>query len=412
MWRLTVEEGHVPWCDRCEWQLDAYENRPRYHWPWNTFFKFDHRYGFRLDRRMVAEVIAGRPATSAAEWLLRLVSLVLYLSVAAIAGMGLWLIVAFHNGPAVLGALILFGIAYAFRPRLGRLKPVIQGTYKLSPAKYPAFFGMLERIAAATGTRVPDWVVMDTDWNAMTTVVGLRRKRVLRIGFPLWIALRPQERVALLGHELGHLAHEDSLRYLLIEPALTYFGRLARAVKPPSRYVELDGLSGLFLLLWRIAGGLLALLLSMIHLVLNILGARQGRKAELYADYLAAKAAGTRSAADLVDALSSIEILDQYVNHNPPPGKVAAAWREKTGIARDRAADRLPRLRQLSIRNDASLFASHPAPGRRHQALLKAPYQDPGVVVTEAEAERIDLELAPIAEAIGAQWREAAKYWD
>lgn len=409
---LLQDDSHSPWCERCEWQLDSYENRPDYGWPWNTFARLDHKYGFRLDKAMIGEVVTGKPKTSASEWLLRLVSLVLMLGVAAVAGVGVWLIVAFHNGPAIMGAVVTFAIAYVFRPRFGRLKPKIQGTYRLAPDRYPAFFGMLGRIAEATGTAMPDWVVMDTDWNAWTNVVGLRRQRVLRIGFPLWIALRPQERVALLGHEMGHFANEDSARSLLITPALTYFGRLARTVKPPGGHIVLEGISGLFLLAWRLIGGLLALVLSMVHLGLNVIGARQGRRDELYADHLAAKAGGTSAAVDLVDALCTIGILAPFVNHNPPPGRVARSWREKTEIARDRAAGTLDIRRQLTIRSHASLFASHPAPGRRHQALLKAPYQDAAVVVTEAEAERIDAELSPIAEAIAKEWREHPRYAD
>ncbi|HZM81664.1 MAG TPA: hypothetical protein VFC19_38575 [Candidatus Limnocylindrales bacterium] len=82
---LVTAEGHSPWCTRCEWKLDAYENRPAYDWPWNTFAKLDHKYGFRVDRAMAGEVVTGKPRPSASEWLLRLVSLLLMLGVAAIA---------------------------------------------------------------------------------------------------------------------------------------------------------------------------------------------------------------------------------------------------------------------------------------------------------------------------------------
>jgi hypothetical protein len=126
----VTAEGHSPWCGQCEWQLDAYEHRHAYAWPWNVFAKLDHKYGFRLDRIMAGAVVTGQPGAGASEWLLRLVSLALILCVAAIAGLGVWLIVAFHNGPAVIGALALFGIAYVFRPRLGRLKPLLKAAYQ------------------------------------------------------------------------------------------------------------------------------------------------------------------------------------------------------------------------------------------------------------------------------------------
>lgn len=91
---------------------------------------------------------------------------------------------------------------------------------------------------------------------------------------------------------------------------------------------------------------------------------------ELYAITWPPRRRGTRAAADLVDALSTIGILQPYIDHNPPPGKVARAWQEK--ISRGLADGDLPVLRQLTIRAEASLFASHPAPGRRYQVLLGA----------------------------------------
>ncbi|MBM0239597.1 hypothetical protein JNW88_25080 [Micromonospora sp. ATA32] len=46
------------------------------------------------------------------------------------------------------------------------------------------------------------------------------------------------------------------------------------------------------------------------------------------------------------------------------PGRARAPTR-----ARSATADRLPLLRQLSVRDQVSLFASHPPAGLRHQML-------------------------------------------
>ena len=55
---------------------------------------------------------------------------------------------------------------------------------------------------------------------------------------------------------------------------------------------------------------------------------------------------------------------------------------------------RLPRLRQLSMREQASLFRTHPPAGLRSQMTASRPQTSAKVVLTESDALRIDQELA------------------
>ncbi|HEY7296021.1 MAG TPA: M48 family metalloprotease [Dehalococcoidia bacterium] len=48
--------------------------------------------------------------------------------------------------------------------------------------------------------------------NAAFGRMGWRRRRVLLLGQPLPLTLDSQERVALLGHELGHGVNGDAVR--------------------------------------------------------------------------------------------------------------------------------------------------------------------------------------------------------
>jgi hypothetical protein len=59
-----------------------------------------------------------------------------------------------------------------------------------------------------------------------------------------------------------------------------------------------------------------------------------------------------------------------------------------------------PMVRQHSIRVRASLLASHPTPGRRHQWLSGLPVTLPAVVLDPATAARVEQEMAPYAEAM------------
>jgi heat shock protein HtpX len=68
------------------------------------------------------------------------------------------------------------------------------------------------------------------------------------------------------------------------------------------------------------------------------------------------------------------------------------------GSVRGRHIDSMPARRQLSMRTDASVFADHPAAGRRHQWLSSQPALAPGLLVEEAAGVRLEQEIAPYAE--------------
>ena len=158
------------------------------------------------------------------------------------------------------------------------------------------------------------------------------------------------------------------------------------------------GLAAVPYLAWKLAGGALSLLLWWIHLGLNVVGARDSRRVELRADALAMQAAGSAAATDMIDVAASVPTLSGYVQHHVPTGEAGDAWRRFLLIVREREADGLPMRRQLSIRRQASLFASHPTPGRRHEWMTNQPPREPAIRVEATAATRIEREIKPYAE--------------
>jgi Zn-dependent protease with chaperone function len=222
---------------------------------------------------------------------------------------------------------------------------------------------------------------------------------VLILGVPLLLALTPQQLVALVGHELGHLKYEDNRRRLLLQPAATFFGRLARVVKPPHHTaISPFPFVAFALVIWQLGGGLIYLLLAGVHVSIRSAMAAQDRAIELRADLMAAQAAGTAAAAEMLDTLTLVPIISGYLQHHVEPGEAAVRWRRYMGSVRERHADSLPARRQLSMRTDASVLADHPAAGRRHQWLSAQPASAPGLLVEEAAGVRLEQEIAPYAE--------------
>ncbi|MFY1668836.1 M48 family metalloprotease [Plantactinospora sp. WMMB334] len=406
---LLAVEDTTPWCGRCEWNLDTFPPVNGI-WARRLVVGLDRRAGFRAGRALAAlgEHEISRRATVGFVALV-VVSALLTIGLLATAGVGVWLVVTGGLLPPILLGLALIGLAATLRPRLGSRKRAVANGW-IVPAD-SAVSALVGRVADATDAPRPHVIVADLDWNAAVAVVGLRRTRVLRLGVPLLLALDEQQQVAVIGHELGHLKHDDSLRALATMPALTVFGRLARLTTLPPGDAADRGLAGVLALIFsvlQLVMGALSWLFWTLHLGLHLIGAAERRRTETHADLISARAAGHRAALESLDVLALLETRMKGLLHpNVADGRAAAEWRDLLTHARARAAGDVEALRQLTIRDAASMLASHPAPGRRHQWLRARPHLDPLVTVTPLEAETLRAELAPYAEPLLRRIREA-----
>lgn len=113
--------------------------------------------------------------------------------------------------------------------------------------------------------------------------VGWRRKAVLTIGIPLWTVLTDQERIALLGHELAHGINGDATRSFVVGGALQSLSTWNYLAWQGARVKSI--VSIIFALIFIIT-------YPGLHL-LQWLMLSDKRRAEYYADYLAASVGGT-----------------------------------------------------------------------------------------------------------------------
>ena len=353
-----------------------------------------HRLGYRMTRQQFDRLV-GRPMgateTGAATVLIAAASVLLLAGVAALTVIGVWLTVRSFPSLTILPGVTLLGFAYVLRPRFGRLDPELE---VLSRQRAPELFALVDEVATALGTPAPQVIGVDGDFNAYAGQVGLRRRRVLCLGLPYWGSLGPQERVALLGHELGHFANGDPRRTLLTQPAFRTLGEAAELLRPVDTGHQ-GGILELFgALLAKVLLGTLSRLLAAAHLVLVCLALRESQRAEYLADDLSARAAGSDAATRLLDNALRMESMMLVVRRDSRAGHGPQRWRAATAESLADAADRLPQLRQLSVREEASLFTSHPPTGLRRRMLTSRDWHDPKVVLTEARLERMDAELA------------------
>ncbi len=257
-------------------------------------------------------------------------------------------------------------------------------------------------MAAEIGAPVPHVVVFTTAFNASSGSYGLRRRRVMSLGLPLWLSLTPQEQVALLSHELGHFVNGDVRRGWLRSYAFTVVGSLARITQPDQgvrigRYRNRSSTGGLANVGELIARPILAVAslgLSLIQLGLEWLGVRATHHSEYAADSMAAVVAGSGPAASLIDTLMLSEVCTMMLRKAVRADHAPAAWRSAAMVGRRDVAPRVQRLRQLSMRDSAVLGRSHPPAGLRARLIESRSQQSASIVLTEAEAAQIDQELS------------------
>lgn len=393
---LISEREAQPWCPSCEWNLDRYEpDRRPPELGWRPADRAAHRLAYRLTRRQFVALAGrpvGRPGWGLARIVLLLAGVVLLAATLACFALGAFLI--WYRFPSLLmiPGLVLVLVAIALRPRFPKLDPYAE---TLTRDRAPQLFGLVDRVADAIGAPRPHVIAVDEEFNASAGAYGIRRRRAVCLGLPLLAVLSPQERVALIGHELGHFVNGDVRRGPLTRVALTTLAELADLLHPTSAHQSAGGgpVSAVSELLARLVLSVLRFLAWSGQFMLLWIGQRAAQRAEYLADELGARAGGSEACMSLSDILVASDVVTMVAAREARLGRGPAAWRTAADEARARLAPRLPGLRQLSVRDRASLFASHPPAGLRSRMVSSRGYQAPAVVLTGTDSARLDAEL-------------------
>lgn len=405
---LVSEYGRLPWCEQCEWNLSTPDVHPLLSRTGRWRARFAHNLAYDLTRNLFAGMLgrsAERPTRGAGFFVLVLISALVMAIFLGSVGLGVLLVVEGNWLIKILGALLIC-FALVFRPTFGSPRKVLQEADELTEQEAPNLFRLVQRVAETIGAPMPHTIALECRYNASAGIIGLRRRRIMVLGLPMLAVLRPQERVALIGHELGHYINRDSRRGVATQPALTAFGTASCLLDPRGLGSLTAGTSGGFGGLVVSAGRLLltpflyvaSQLLWLCHLGINMIGARVAQRAEYFADDLAARAGGSQAAASMMDIFVDTVGITTIIGARSRNQERASGWREGVEKSRSGNAARINRLRQLTIRTESEIFASHPPAGLRHRLIQSAPYRTAGVALTLAESAAIDAELAKYEE--------------
>ncbi|GAA3144995.1 MULTISPECIES: hypothetical protein [Nonomuraea] len=137
-----------------------------------------------------------------------LLACAVHLLTLAFVALGSWVIV--REPDSVLWwfvGLLCLAVGWALRPRLGRL-PADAEPVGIDGA--PELHALARRVAAEIGVRPPATIaVVDLSPETSYDRVGVARTPVLLVGLPLWLALPPRQRVALLATAYARLPTGD-----------------------------------------------------------------------------------------------------------------------------------------------------------------------------------------------------------
>jgi Zn-dependent protease with chaperone function len=389
--------GWEMWCEVCEWNLEGPAK------PAATKSRSElraERRAEQLHQEMMAAA-SDRGRHSAARWLTFLFAVLVHLpAVALLIAAAAIVTRAGLDPPLLVAAAVLIGLAVVVRPRLGNL-PKRWPVQTRSHA--PELFKLMDRISGSLHARPVDWIAFDLDYNFSTAMVGIRRRRLITVGLPLWTILTPAERVAILAHEVAHDTNGDLSHSLVVGSALEILSTLSRWLSPPRRFAKAEANT-----IARTGEELAALTMRGLSLgaygclrVLLYYTRRASPRAEYLADEEAARVASPQAAISGFDKLClwrPFMFRLRAAAKRRDPDVWHALIEESTGFP-PRGHERLRRIgRRLRQKADDT----HPITALRIEALRHLPESTPLVVLSPQEVMAIEHELSGVRSQLAA----------
>jgi Zn-dependent protease with chaperone function len=340
----------------------------------------------RLGKSLFQELVKAdtpRPTLTISKILAFLLATLVLVLVVAMFGWGVWLVSQSTANPfGCLMGVVLVLAAIAARPRVQRF-PKRYATAE----EYPALFEAIGKIAKVLNTSNVDALILNGEYNAGFAQPGWRRRRLMVIGVPLFAILEPQERIALIAHELAHGVNGDPVRGVFVGTALYSLATWYFILHVQRGTRSIPGtIANVFM--W-----LLSYIPFGLFFALAYLSWRDSQRAEYLADALGAQVSGSRGA---IGALWKTKYDEQYYKSlqyvQVNPGR---SWLEEFRNSIVALPNAVMDTSQLDSGETYPLEGTHPPTPYRIEMLKARPALAPRVSFTEEEWARIEQELEP-----------------
>jgi hypothetical protein len=387
-------EGFQHWCDHCDWNVASPERLDEE----NFLARQYSRLGESRGRKVLGTLTQGpvealHPRPTSARIAAFIIAAGVHLLSFGIVLSGLAYAAANFPSfwPMVLGAA---GVAVGW---LSFPWPSRLPQEKLPPERFSALYAFVNDIAGKLGGAPVRHVIVDETYNASYELVGWRREPLLRLGLPFWMALLPQERVALVAHEMAHGVNGDSARGFILGSALRSLDEWVGLFQgSPSPATGIEALAGSITRL--LAFPLICLRGLLLHLLWQ-----DKQRSEYLADYLAATVAGTDATTNLLvksrlgEHLEAVLLRHAY-SSSQSGSQMLALFRQRIEALPEREWER---LRRASEAEGARLDATHPPTAYRKALLKSHPVSRPAVLASADQIDAIDAELRALEDRLG-----------
>lgn len=391
---IRTDRRFVAWCAACDWNVDPGQPEA----PTGRLEILRHRLARQHGEKLLAEVTTDgplRPRRGATGALALTLALAVHGVTAALLVTGLLLVtLGWGSALPLLGAVCLV-VTWALRPRFARLpgdEPVLRR------ADAPELFALIDEIAGTMGTTGVHAVSVTDECNASVSTYGLRRRRLLSIGLGLWETLTTEQRIALLGHELGHYANGDTRRGLIIGNAIRSLDTWRYLLTPVEHPTPVEAVCNTLYLLPRSA-------VTGILMVLDHLTLRATQRGEYLADSFAARCGSTEAAVGLMDRLLVSESVTATLlresntlrsrRTGSPAGREAwdGLWERLAAHMDSIPASEHERQRRRSALRGHSVDSTHPPTHLRRARLLATAALSASVTADAARRTAVQAEL-------------------
>jgi Zn-dependent protease with chaperone function len=325
---------------------------------------------------------------------------------------GVLLIVKHTYVVNVIAGFVLLLLAWAVHPRFGKRPKSL-----VARSQAPHLYALADAVAGQLKARRVEAIRIGPQFQASISSVGWRRRRYLSLGLPLLVVLEPQERVAVVAHELAHEVNGDPLRGIFIGSAagtLIEWYRLLRPTRVARQRAggvsRAGGPAGFAMAGEMVAhalmGALAAVVLGIYRGLLHLIW-RDSQRAEYLADELSARVAGSAAAVSALQktplALTYREVVQSAGHTQSGERSIFAKFRD---LCMDPASPSISNARVMSSQGTFRLDATHPPTSYRIEFLLgRSP--DAAMTLTHGESAAIDRELEEFEAALQKEMTEA-----
>lgn len=399
--RAVPEDGiWVTWCEGCDWNAVTGALRR----PGGMVTRWRRGMAQRVGARTYDDLLAGRPAAPLARvaWVgvLLLCAVVLVLD-AAVPVLLVGTVIDDHLGFWHWPAVVLMAVAtYVVVPRPPRVPDSVM---HVTRAEAPSWWALVDEVAAAVGVRPPAALAFDTGLNACVGPIGRRWTTTVVYGLPLLAVQQPQERVAVLAHELGHLRGGDVRRGVVAGLAMTSLCQVLDVLWPDAIDENpVDEVAGMVMIA-NVLRRVLALPVLGLLYVIDRLACGASPRQEYLADAAAARVAGTEATRTAVLRLLGLTGISARAQSAARRGEDVWEALASAPVPPERELARLLRGSELTGHLEDS---THP-PTHLRARLLTARRAQAGCVVLDPTRERaIDAELAAVRDRLGQRLRD------